>query len=241
MKTLIALLLILTSITANASPYYRFWRGWRRPDVNSLAFQQIMTAKFVPTTVNVGAGHGLTAYLPALPPEHKSDVPDEIALVVYESKSAYDALRATPQGAAYAAMHDEIFSRDLGSKSTVPEPYMGSIQNEKAYDLLQSNLNWQRGFVVWKISRINSSADRYVRGVAQTFANRGLASYVVLAHGGLLYEYQLWKSAYEFSVAKSTIESLALGQLGHVTGGVARQAYATESLIRYGEALNLQF
>ncbi|MEQ1877322.1 MAG: hypothetical protein ABL958_11820 [Bdellovibrionia bacterium] len=240
MKTLVALLLTLTAMTADASPYYRFWRGWRRPDVNPLAFQMALTAKFIPATVNVGAGRGLLGYMPALPPEHRGDVPDEIALVVYESKAAYSAIRATPEGQAYTAMHDELFSRELGGKSTEPEPLTGPIVNEKAYDVLQSNANWQRGFVVWKISRVRGNADNYVRGVAG-LANKGLASFLVLNHGGVFYEYQLWRSAYEYSVANAVIESLALNSLNRLTGGVARPATKTQSLIRYGEALNLQF
>lgn len=242
MKTLIMILASsMIASAAQAGPYYRFWRGWKKPELSHPAFQEILSKTFVPETVKVGAGNGLLAYLPALPQPHNSIVPDEIALVVYESKARYDALRATPAGQNYANMHWDVFSREKGSKSLEPVAYTGPLQNLQAVDVLQSSAPWQKGFAVWTISKLNGSPDDYLRMVAQRFASKGLASYVVLSADSYLYEYQLWTSPAAYASARGLLFHLAQGVLGFVAGSAARPAALPNAYLRYGEALNLQF
>ena len=138
-----------------AAPYYRFWRGWKKPELDYRPFAADLSSIFVPSTVKNGAGLGLIAYLPALPPQEKpAGVPDEIALVVYRDLKSYQAIGATPAGQAYTASHWNYFDRSK-SASTVPGPYAGTIALDQAYDLAPHFVDWQQG---------SSSIAVYLRG-----------------------------------------------------------------------------
>src|ERR1700723_1485202 len=75
----------VTPRTSSAPPYYRFWRGWKKPDVDTRSFLADLDSIFVPATVKNGAGRGLISYLPVLlPKENPTSLPEEIALVTYQ-------------------------------------------------------------------------------------------------------------------------------------------------------------
>src|SRR5206468_4059456 len=109
---------------ATGPAYHRFWRGAKLASLDPAAFVAGLNRRFVPATVQVGAGKGLLAYEPLLPVVEAflPGFPEEIALVTYEDSAAYAALRATPEGQAYAASHWEYFER-AKSGSLVAEPF----------------------------------------------------------------------------------------------------------------------
>ncbi|MGZ3687287.1 MAG: hypothetical protein ACXWP5_14270 [Bdellovibrionota bacterium] len=160
--TLLATVLIFTSTwawAAESTPYYRFWQGFKRSDLTQEAFSTGLDKNFISKTVEVGGGgKGLIAYLPALTPESKPEgVPDEIALVIYQSEDAYKALRATPEGAAYADSHWSYFDR-AKSASRVPVLFAGAVDASSAYLLTGRDVNWQQGDSLLSVYLRRSSA-----------------------------------------------------------------------------------
>lgn len=87
-------------------PMVRFWRGFAQ---NRLAYPQfisLINQKLIPQTITVNAGRGLLGYLPFVFPSVKPDyLPDEIAIVAYSSKEAYQTIRSTAEGVAYGDLH----------------------------------------------------------------------------------------------------------------------------------------
>lgn len=198
MKTFFNVLVVLILLgqgSVSAAPYYRFWRGWKLDQLSRPQFENGLNAGFISSTVRVGAGRGLIGYLPVLLPAVASShsLPDEVALVVYSNEVDYNAIRSTAEGKAYADSHWLWFDKNKGSKSLTPERYQGVVENEKAYDVLQSNADWKQGHGLFVTSKINGDIRPYINAMRTEFSQRGLISYLVLVHGSVLYEYQLWK------------------------------------------------
>jgi hypothetical protein len=184
------------------TPYYRFWRGWKRPELTADGFYGDISRIFVPATVKNGAGKGLVAYLPVFPAREKPAVlPDEIALVAYRDAESYQRIGATPEGQAYTASHWNYFDRTVSS-SRVPEAFAGSLVADHAYDLIGKPVDWQAGDSVISIYLRSSAGtgtgeflDQARQSVAKAAAeaNRsgsGYNSVLVLAANDYLIVYQ---------------------------------------------------
>jgi hypothetical protein len=133
---------------SNASPpdAVRVWRGYR---LSSLAVPDFLTALgsiFMPVTVQLQRLYGLTAYLPAVPPTEKAvGVPDEIALVFYETQQAYTDTSLIVAGRAYSRLHSTVFDLSI-SKSGFPVPLPNRLAFDTPYFLFTDAVDWQAGF-----------------------------------------------------------------------------------------------
>ena len=135
----------------------RLWRGFtaeswfpKRP-----AFFKALRQIFIPQTAQQMYPLGLHAYFPALVP--KTDVlgqvtlPDEVALVIYPSQSAYENATSTNvAGRAYGLLHSAVFnfsqqSAIPASNSQVPEPWPPNWKYGRAYSLTSECSDWQQG------------------------------------------------------------------------------------------------
>lgn len=134
--------------TSNGSPpdAVRVWRGYR---LSSLAVPDFLTALgsiFMPVTVQLQRLYGLTAYLPAVPPTEKAvGVPDEIALVFYETQQAYTDTALIVAGRAYSRLHSTVFDLSI-SKSGFPVPLPNQLAFDTPYFLFTDAADWQTGF-----------------------------------------------------------------------------------------------
>ncbi len=133
---------------ANGSPpdAVRVWRGYR---LSTLAVPDFLTALgsiFMPITVQLQRLYGLTAYLPAVPPSEKAaGVPDEIALVFYETQQAYNDSKLIVAGRAYSRLHMTVFDLST-SLSAFPVPLPNQLGFDTPYYLFTDAANWQTGF-----------------------------------------------------------------------------------------------
>ena len=106
---------------------------------------------FIPATVQMTTPLGMTAYIPAVLPPSDNILPDEIALVFYESQQTYiNAMRDKVTGRAYAAMHGTTFnfSNDAEippSHSDFPRKYLGDLDFDQPYYLFDQSVDWQAG------------------------------------------------------------------------------------------------
>src|SRR5437588_12379615 len=115
MKQLIMMITVLLATTMayaqNEATYYRFWQGFKLPDLTSEQFVQGLPP-FMQSTVDVYQGKGINNYLVALPPANKpAFIPDEFALVAFDNEADYLADRNTPAGKAYANSHWQHFDQ----------------------------------------------------------------------------------------------------------------------------------
>jgi hypothetical protein len=122
----------------------RVFRGKSRPMKRSEFIQKLGTV-FMPMTVQMQRLFGLTAYLPAILPETKSEgMPDEIALVFYQTQGAYHEAKRCVGGRSYSDLHQLVFDMKA-SKSTFPELFTGEVQPDKAYHMFPKSVDWQIG------------------------------------------------------------------------------------------------
>jgi hypothetical protein len=105
---------------------------------------ELYSAAYGRINFNVGKGRGLKSYQPYVT-QMKKNVPDELALVIYESEERYREIRSTPEGERYSALHWDYFEKEI-SKSTVSIPFTGKLTQGQAVELIPDFQNWQQGF-----------------------------------------------------------------------------------------------
>lgn len=150
----------------------RVWRGFRsRAFIDKKEdFDKKVGSIFVPQTAQQMEPLGLCAYFPALlpdsiPPDTSNPgpndlapndiflkIPDEIALVVYPSKEAYEkATTESVAGRAYGLLHVPVFNFDdkdpaiPPSKSGDPTPWSGELVWDVPCYLVPDAIDWQSG------------------------------------------------------------------------------------------------
>jgi len=95
-------------------PQFRVWVGWRLQSMRDGSgwnrFLDALSNTFIPATWMVMRRYGLTSYVPSVmraDPPH--GCPEETALLVYESRAAYDEHRNAVGGRSYSLMHGAVF------------------------------------------------------------------------------------------------------------------------------------
>ena len=125
----------------------RVFRGRKNGRVKRNVFIEKLRTVFMPMTVQMQRLFGLTAYLPAVLPETKSEgMPDEIALVFYRTQGAYHEAKRCVGGRSYSELHQLLFDMPA-SASSFPEMFTGEVQPDKAYHLFPKSVDWQIGSV----------------------------------------------------------------------------------------------
>ena len=123
----------------------RVFRGRKNGRVKRSVFIEKLRTVFMPMTVQMQRLFGLTAYLPAILPETKSEgMPDEIALVFYQTQGAYHEAKRCVGGRSYSELHQLLFDMPA-SVSSFPEMFTGEVQPDKAYHLFPKSVDWQIG------------------------------------------------------------------------------------------------
>jgi len=122
----------------------RVWCGYRTDGLDGPTFRKALGRNFLPFCIQSQPPLGLTAYLPAILPDDRPDgVPDEIALVFYESQDVYRAAAKTTIGRIYGALHGTVFSRN--STSSFPSLLEDAIKPNTPYYLLNQEADWYLG------------------------------------------------------------------------------------------------
>jgi hypothetical protein len=123
----------------------RVFRGRKNRPLKRSVFVEKLGTVFMPMTVQMQRLFGLTAYLPAVLPETKSEgMPDEIALVFYQTQGAYREAKRCVGGRSYSELHQLLFDMKA-SASSFPEMFTGEVQPDKAYHLFPKSVDWQIG------------------------------------------------------------------------------------------------
>lgn len=98
-------------VNSDQNNHFRFWRGFKQSTSTFDQFKSHVAMNLVPATRKVGLGKGLVSYLPVFidlgPRTKPASVPDEVAIIQYESLESYKILAATPEFAEYGKMHYE--------------------------------------------------------------------------------------------------------------------------------------
>jgi len=124
----------------------RVWRGFRLATEMPQDFLTALGTIFIPATAILQRLYGLTAYLPTVLPQSKpAGVPDEIALVFYDSQQAYNDTALIVAGRSYSALHKTIFAFP-SSLSGFPVMLGSRLALDTPYFLFPDAVDWQGGY-----------------------------------------------------------------------------------------------
>ncbi len=217
-----------STVSVADGPYYRFWQGnkrdfWYNDSAKVFTpddFIRKLNEWLIPATTSCCAKESLLAYLPVVPPYRKVEgLHDEYALIVYHDEAIYKKVRDTdPEGMVYGPLHGYVFDTQdpKSSRSAVPIPFAGNIDiflndatvtpKERAYDILGSDIDWQKGFTAFRVALRKEKDDaayeialaNYFSMIKETAQLLHLQGYVVLIDDKKMVEYTNWASQEDF-------------------------------------------
>lgn len=196
-STLIAALMLSLTASAYAS-FNRFWIGYKLENITEQKFMNDLNQRLLPDLIKLAAGKGLSSYSPYVTPKNHGDLPDEIALITYESEDIYRSIRSTVPGTAYSDLHWELFKKDI-SKSTVPVQFEGTLEVDHAYELDAKYEGWRTGTTYLTIyKRNNTDLSVLAQEFAKLKTTRGLKNSILLITEKYIYEYRSFNPDYGF-------------------------------------------
>jgi hypothetical protein len=236
----------------------RVWRGYSLESPPRNKFHEKLRTTFIPGTPQFQSPLGLTAYLPAvLPTDVPNGVPDEIALVFYESQQDYNDAKNTIAGRAYADLHGTVFSFSPPRRSTSdwPSIFSGALEREKPYFLFDKNVDWQLGHVnVLVASRAESSTEEQFLNDVTTGVTKiqaatlpGLDGAIVVVASDYFVYWEHWtdlessKNSLIHDLGKNKVVNMSCSVEPIAVPASLHQLYPGLKEIVGGEALNVQF
>jgi hypothetical protein len=126
----------------------RVWRGFRRPTVELPAFYERLNTVFVPATVLMQIDAGLDGYVPTVPaglPEKPDEVPDETAILFWDSQQTYRDSFKTLAVRTYTLTHGAVYTPSSGAG--FPLSFTGELNTEQPYYLVEQAVDWMHGAV----------------------------------------------------------------------------------------------
>ena len=133
------------AVTAVPADAVRVFRGRRRPTLSHATFVDKLSSVFMPMTVQMQRLYGLRAYLPAVLPEGSGPaLPDEVALVFYNTQASYHEAKRCIGGRAYSELHELVFDM-AQSLSSFPQLLGAAVATDTPYHLLSKSVDWQSG------------------------------------------------------------------------------------------------
>jgi 5-methylthioadenosine/S-adenosylhomocysteine deaminase len=230
----------------------RVWAGFRADGTSSADFRDKIGRTLIPATVQTQAPLGMTAYLPTVLPDAKPpSVPDEIALMFYESQAVYSGAAATTFGRVYALLQGSLFSP--ASKSGFPKPLDGELERDQPYFLFPDAVDWYGGRCLCMVGTPRPGVEpqefrrsvRQLLGTLQQARPDGLDGAIVMVADAYMLCWEHWSG----DAGKGAIDALA-GLVEPVLAGEARagkvaaggfEAYSGLAIDPPGAALNLKF
>lgn len=140
-------------MTAPAPPVlapdaFRVWRGFRAPAMTVPAFFERLSKVFVPATVLMQIDAGLDAYVPTVLaglPDKPDEVPDETAILLWDSQKTYADGFNKLAVRTYTLTHGAVYTPMSGA--AFPVPFGGSLQADQPYHLTDRGADWMHGTV----------------------------------------------------------------------------------------------
>ena len=134
-----------TTVTADA---VRVWRGFRNPSMDLPDFFARLGTVFIPATVLMQIDAGLSAYVPSVFAglDGKPDtVPDETAILYWESQDTYTRGFDTLAVRTYTLTHGAVYTATSGA--AFPVHFTGQLAANQPYHLTTGPNDWMHGQV----------------------------------------------------------------------------------------------
>lgn len=126
----------------------RVWRGFQRSDLTLDAFCDRLGSVFMPATVELQVAVGLNVYAPTVTaglPGKPDTVPDETAIVFWDSQDVYHATFNTLASRAYTLLHSVVFTGE--SRADFPVAFEGDLSSGQPAFLASTSADWMHGTI----------------------------------------------------------------------------------------------
>jgi hypothetical protein len=126
----------------------RVWRGFCHPTVEHADFLKRLGTVFVPAGVQMQISCGLDGYIPSVPaglPGKPASVPDETAILFWDSQQTYHRAFGTLAARTYSLTHAAVYAPR--SRADFPTAFAGEIITGQPYYLIDSPADWMHGQV----------------------------------------------------------------------------------------------
>jgi hypothetical protein len=174
----------------------RVWRGFRAPGMDLAEFYGRLNTVFIPATVQMQIDAGLDGYVPSVLaglPRKPDTVPDETAILFWDSQQTYADGFQTLAVRTYTLTHGAVYTPE--SRADFPVPFAGRIDPNQPCYLVPRPADWMKGTVRHLAGgRPDGVApDRFRASVAETLAGaqRGPAGAIACAGDDYLVYWQL--------------------------------------------------
>lgn len=228
----------------------RVWRGFRSPEIDLTAFYQRLETVFVPSTVLMQIEAGLEAYVPTVLgglPEKPDSVPDETAILFWESQQTYRDAFETLAVRTYTLTHGAVYTAASGAE--FPLQFGGELKANQPYNLVDMVADWMPGTVRHLVGARPEGVDpeAFRSGLAKVLAQgTAAAGRIVCAGDDYLVYWQL--DGEQPAPGPGLLEELA-GQLAWSHTVTAEPTSLEVGLweewpglpIEQGQSLNMQF
>jgi hypothetical protein len=128
----------------------RIWRGFKNKALSQGKFFADLGSVFVPATVQLQWPSGLDAYIPSFPAGKgkPATVPDETAILFWDSQNAYKSGFNTLAIRTYTMTHASVYNvQDNISTADFPVLYAGKIVAKQCYYFFPDEVDWMGGAV----------------------------------------------------------------------------------------------
>ncbi len=152
----------------------RVWRGYRDPKMLQADFFSKLGAVFVPATVKMQIAIGLDCYLPSVPaglPNKPDSVPDETAILFWDSQDTYTSGFKTLAVRTYTLTHNAVYRPPSGAN--FPTLFAGALTSEQPVFLFDKPADWMKGPVRHLLGSRNTeiTTTNFRAGIAAALAS----------------------------------------------------------------------
>lgn len=127
----------------------KVWRGFRSPSLAQADFFAKLGQVFIPATVEMQIAIGLDAYLPTVPAglaDKPDTVPDETALIFWDSQQTYTDGFETLAVRTYTLTHGAVYTPKPQSDAQFTIPLApGPLVPNQPYYLVDQPADWMHG------------------------------------------------------------------------------------------------
>jgi hypothetical protein len=127
----------------------RVWRGFRAESITPADFFARLGSVFIPATVEMQIQAGLSAYVPTVPaelPGKPATVPDETAILFWETQDAYQQGFERLAVRTYTLTHAAVYTQQ--SRADFPLRFSGELAFDQPYYLGDAPADWMHGDVL---------------------------------------------------------------------------------------------
>ncbi len=138
----------------------RIWRGFRQSTLPQDEFFQRLGETFIPSTVQMQIKNGLDTYVPTIPcgMAGKPDtVPDETAILFWNSQQTYWDGFKTLAGRTYTLTHGGCYTPESGAD--FPLLFEGDLVLNQCYFLIDKSQDWMKGKIRHLVGALPSGAN----------------------------------------------------------------------------------